>query len=222
MHSHPCSFRLARVLDRGWGELAFEYRWHSTSGVTDADGIGCPDLAHCSLYEVTSYAGNVGAYAEGYYFPPNPPFVGWKFRDPTDGRTAPVALGCFPASQGWAWDRHKLGGSLRIPRTANEHCFEILARQEYRFQCAICGTDAVVPGSHSGPHDIVRVFAPLEATATLLTGDTTPRLHGDTRTRSLWRYTLRKHHSSAYLDIDVEGYADDSAHIGFGPPDLRG
>src|SRR5438067_1188126 len=143
-HSHPCGFRLVRTLDKGWGEMAFEYRWDSTSGIK-ANDSGNPDLAHCSLYEVTTYADNPGCYRDGSLFPPDPPFVDWRFRDPTDGRTAPVALGRFPATQGWAWDRHKLGGRLLLP-DSDETSFSIVAVQEYRFHCGICGLNGLLSG----------------------------------------------------------------------------
>ena len=227
---HPCDFRLARVLDRGWGEMAFEYYWDSTSGLKDSDGQGNPDLADCVLYEYTTYSHNAGAggagqsdteamnasenskqlrggeeyhagrYADCCYYPPDPPFLGWEFRDPTDGRTAPVALGCFAATQGWAWDRHKTGGRLRLPEHQTDQVFTIAAVQEYRFHCSVCGLDARIPGSHSGPHVILRRFEqhkPLEL--------------------NVWRYSFQKHHHLAYMDVDAAGYVDDSAHIGFGP-----
>lgn len=99
-HLHPCNFHLHRYLDRGWGEIAFEYRWDSTSGEKEPASGQTPDLAHCHLYELTHYSGSGGRSVEGWFYPPDPPFVGWKFRDPTDGRNGPVGLECFPASQG--------------------------------------------------------------------------------------------------------------------------
>lgn len=195
-HAHPCGFRLHRRFDRGWGEMAFEYRWDSTSGLKAADGVGNPDLDHCSLYERTTYAGNAGAYADGWYLPPEPPFVGWRFRDPTDGRTGPVGLECFPASQGWAWDRHKVGGRLVVP-TDPALLNHIFARQEYRFVCDLCGLDAPVPGPDAGPHPVLRAFG---------------HHHG-----GVWRYAFVKHGATAWMDVDARGYVDDSAHIGFGP-----
>lgn len=114
-HPHPCRFRAYRHQDRGWGELAFEYRWDSTRGGKSEDGLGNPDLAHCHIYEVAYYAGNNGRYLEEWYIPSNPPFAEWRFRHPTDGRTGPVGCEYFPATQGWAWDRHKLGGKFILP-----------------------------------------------------------------------------------------------------------
>ncbi len=146
--------------------MAFEYRWNSTSypsndtasrdnsNTTPADIL---DLEHCFLYELTTYADNKGTYRNGYFTPPNPPFAEWWFRDPTDGRTAPVALGYFAASPGWAWDRHKLHGKLVIPDvsvTPVEPSYAIKATQQYRFHCERCGTDAIVSGPASGPHAI--------------------------------------------------------------------
>ena len=199
-HPHPCNFRLHRRLDRGWGEMAFEYRWDSTSGLKAEDELSAPDLAHCSLYEMTRYAatntGNVGAWRDGYFYPPDPPFPDWKFRDPTDGRSGPVGLECFPASQGWAWDRHTRRGRLVIPPERGEYA--IRAVQSYRFQCAICGLDAPVPGPDAGPHELRRIFAPAEK-------------------RGVWRYTFGKHWYLAWMEIDAAGYVADSAAIGFGP-----
>lgn len=198
-HPHPCEFRLLRTLDKGWGEMAFEYGWNSDSGIKEPDG-STPDLAHCFLYEVTTYAGNTGRYQEGYLFPPDPPFMDWKFRDPTDGRNAPVALGRFSAVQGWAWDRHKLGGRLLIPETGPAE-YRIIAMQEYRFHCEVCGADSLL----FGPHPIERRFfqqsAPIESGIE----------------ETCWRYLFQKHNTCAFLDISRKGYVADSAGIGFGP-----
>lgn len=194
-HPHPCNFRLRRSFDRGWGEAAFEYQWDSTSGVKAAEDAQNPDLTLCYLYEWTTYAQNEGRWEGGYFYPSDPPFVGWRFRDPTDGRTAPVGLECFPASQGWAWDRHKLGGMLVLPDAPG--LFTVQAVQEYRFKCEVCGYDAIVPGPDSGPHTIIRSF--------------------EVAGGGLWRYALAKHGRRFWMDLDEQGYRDDSAHIGFGP-----
>lgn len=181
--------------------LAFEYRWDSTSGCKAEDGIGNPDLEHCYLYEMTSYEGSGGTFANGFYFPCNPPFEAWKFREPTDGRTGPVGYERFVATQGWAWDRHKLGGRLIVPDPPA--AFSITATQQYRFHCERCGVDLPVPGSHSGPHLVLRRFAPDETT-----------LFAEL---PVWRYELSKHGSVAWIDINRQGYVADSAAIGFGP-----
>ena len=196
-HAHPRNFRLHRRLDRGWGEMAFEYRWDSTSGRKAEDEIEVPDLEHCRLYEMTTYAANAGEWRDGYFHPPDPPFPDWQFRDPTDGRTGPVGLECFPASQGWAWDRHTRRGRFAIPPEPAE--YTIRATQCYRFQCAICGADDLVSGPDAGPHELQRIFAPVAGGS------------------SAWRYTFQKHGHSAWLEIDAEGYVADSAGIGFGP-----
>ena len=195
-HAHPCNFRLHRRLDRGWGEMAFEYRWDSTSGRGAEAGGDIPDLAHCRLYEMATYAANIGTWQDGYFLPPDPPFPDWKFRDPTDGRTGPVGLECFPASQGWAWDRHTRRGILILPPEPGE--FIIRALQSYRFQCAICGADDMVSGPDAGPHELQRIFAPVSDSGA-------------------WRYTFQKHGYSAWMEIDAAGYVADSAGIGFGP-----
>jgi hypothetical protein len=199
-HPHPCNFRLARRFDRGWGEIAFEYRWDSTSGYKDADGLANPDLAHCFLYELTRYEVREGTEREGFFFPPDPPFVRWKFRNPTDGRTEPVGLERFAATQGWAWDRHKLPGRLILP-AHSAAVYRILSRQEYRFHCELCGEDAVVPGSDAGPHAIVRTFD----------------LSGTAESGSIWRYEIVKHGICAWMEWAAEGYVADSASLGFGP-----
>jgi hypothetical protein len=184
-HPHPSDFHLSRWLDRGWGELACEYRWRADSGDVS-------ELDHCRIYELIRYEQPVDE--SGGFLAPNPPFIDWWFRNPTDGRTAPVGLECFPASQGWAWDRHKMLGRLQIPGECEE--FEIRGVQEYRFVCDLCGLDERIHGSHSGPHDIVRRFAPTDA---------------------FWRYSITKHNLTAWMDINTSGYVADSADIGFGP-----
>ena len=55
--ARPVLQHLVRTLDKGWGEMAFEYRWDSSSGRKAQDG-GNPDLSPCSLYEITTYADN--------------------------------------------------------------------------------------------------------------------------------------------------------------------
>ncbi len=199
-HPHPCNFRLHRKLDRGWGEMAFEYRWDSDSGSRAGDDLSVPDLEHCRLYEMTVYSSlaskNAGTWRDGYFHPLDPPFPGWQFRDPTDGRTGPVGLECFPASQGWAWDRHTRRGRLIIPQESG--VYEISAIQSYRFQCAICGADAVVTGPDAGPHELRRTFAP-------------------TSDPGVWRYTFGKHEYRAWMEVSAAGYVADSAGIGFGP-----
>lgn len=193
-HAHPCNFRCSRHYDRGWGEIAFEYRWDATPVPDGAAG----DLTHCYLYEFTTY-GHGDRCGGERYMPPDPPFLGWTFRNPTDGRFGPVGLERFAASQGWAWDRHKLGGRLLVlPATG---MYTIVARQEYRFQCELCGQDGRVPGPDAGPHLITRTFAPITA-------------EGE---NAVWRYRIRKHDREAWMDLDAAGYVDDSAHIGFGP-----
>jgi hypothetical protein len=181
----------------GWGEMSFAYCWDSTSGLSGEAGYSLPDLEHCVLFEVTAYSGNVGHYENGWYFPPNPPFSGWKFRDPTDGRTAPVGMECFPASNARAWDRHKRAGRLLVPADSSE-TFVIRAEQTYWFHCEICGVEEPL----CSPHLIERRFEPQ---TDILSGET------------VWRYSLRKHNAEAWLDINREGYVADSAGLGFGP-----
>ena len=194
IHPHPCRFRLHRQRDRGWGEMAFEYRWDSTSGSKADDGLGNFDLAHCALYEFTTYAGNRGTWREGFFLPPDPPFPGWRFRDPTDGRSGPVGAECFLASQGWAWDRHKLGGKFAFPN--EPAAFTIQAVQTYRFHCAVCGADEIL----LGPHTLTRTFAPQRQENT-----------------TVWRYAFEKHGLIGWMDWSAAGYVADSAGIGFGP-----
>jgi hypothetical protein len=71
-HPHPRNFRLARHFDRGWGEIAFKYRWDSDSGLKSDAGCDELDLGHCFLYEVTTYAGNAGSYREGWVLSTRP------------------------------------------------------------------------------------------------------------------------------------------------------
>lgn len=182
-HPHPCRFVLSRWIDRGWGELACEYRWESTLGEIE-------ELAHCRIFETIRYT-EEGRETHGWYAAPDPPFVDWWFRDPTDGRLEVVGLEYFPATQGAAWDRHKLLGPLRVPDV--EEFFAIRGRQEFRFTCSICGADERL----MGPHEIVRTFEP--------------------RGGGVWRYAIQKHGLNAWMDLDASGYVDDSAHIGFGP-----
>ena len=222
-HPHPCNFRLHRKFDRGWGELAFEYRWDSTSGVKTEDGIGNPDIAHCLLFELTSYAGNVGTW-EGGSYAPNHPFLDWRFRDPTDGRNAEVGMESFPADQGWAWDRHKLGGRLLTdePRAVPH---PIIAIQTYYFHCELCGVTSVAPGNHSGPHPILRVYGPCTSPAQLIPATKSQSqspglspLHSRLSAHA-WRYLCQKHGYSAWMDIDSGGFLQDSAGLDFGPWD---
>jgi hypothetical protein len=203
-HAHPCNFRLGRHQDRGWGELAVEYRWDSTSGLKAEDSMGNPDLSHCFLYELTHYEINNGTLTEGCFLPCCPPFENWRFRHPTDGRTGPVGYECFAATQGWAWDRHKLGGRLLLPDTPS--VTTITATQEYRFTCKRCGLDQRVPGPDAGPHHLLRKFAPREE-----------RERSSVITSPVWRYSLSKHSLTAWMEIDTNGYVADSAGIGFGP-----
>lgn len=195
---HPCNFRLHRTLDRGWGEIAFEYRWDSTSGEADAGSAAKPDLAHCHLYEWARYSGAGGHTADGWFHPADPPFPGWMFRDPMDGRTAPVGLECFPASQGWAWDRHKIGGRLVIPPPGPRE-YLITATQTYRFFCDRCGVDEVLPGSHSGPHSIRRAFRRKEDAG------------------EVWRYSITKHDQCAWMELGPGGFIADSLGLEYGP-----
>lgn len=233
IHAHPCGFHLVGRLDRGWGESAFEYRWNSTDSPRETDRPGLPELAHCMLYELTRYDDNDGRYNDEWLFPPDPPFVGWRFRNPTDGRTGPVGMERFSAAQGWAWDRHKLGGRLVVPA---EHCgpFEIRAVQEYRFHCGICGLDDLVPGPDGGPHTLVRAFAPatpIIAGPAVLSNSggeeflaaahsTDPQFPnpGDSAAApGIWRYSFTKHGHVSWMDLSPDGYAGDSLHLGFGP-----
>ncbi len=209
--------------------MAFEYRWNSTSALSHNSSDDALDLNHCFLYELTTYAGNVGTYQGGYFVAPNPPFAEWWFRDPTDGRTAPVALGCFDASAGWAWDRHKMGGKFVMPDQSPDGPalspkppYTIVATQQYRFYCERCGMDALVPGSHCGPHAITRTFAPLSNNLNSNNlNDVPATFQKDFLLRSyytLWRYTLQKHGHQAFLDLNALGsYVDDSTHLGYGP-----
>jgi len=198
MHAHPCNYRRQRHFDRGWGEIAFEYRWDATGGEGGAtDDVTA--LAHCHIYEVTHYSGNVGRWSDGRYHPPDPPFAGWRLRDPTDGRTGPVGLECFPASQGWAWDRHKLAGALVIPPSGPGE-YRIVATQSYRYFCDQCGIDEPLPGPAAGPHLIVRSFGPKAGAG-----------------GEVWRYSLTKHERVAWMDLGARGFVADSAGLQYGP-----
>ena len=197
---HPCRFRLSRSIDRGWGELAFEYVWDSTSGEREPEGT-LPDLAACFLYEFTTYGGNAGKRDGDRLIPPCPPFDGWTFRDPTDGRIGQVGMERFAASQGWAWDRHKLGGTLLVGLDSAR--YEIVAMQEYRFHCERCGIEAVVSGPDSGPHPIVRTVSSVSL--------------DKAAPNPIWRYGITKQGVTAWLDWNASGYVGDSAGIGFGP-----
>ncbi len=220
-HPHPCNFRLHRSFDRGWGEMAFEYRWDSTSGLKSEDGIGSPDLSRCFLYEMTTYSDNSGSWEEGCFIP-ELPFEGWRFRDPTDGRTGSVGMETFPADQGWAWDRHKLGGKfLTTERRATSHA--IIALQSYRYYCEICGLHEKVSGTHAGPHAIARIFAPCASSARLIPSfqraDSEVAAKPSQLSTLAWRYLCRKHNQSAWMEFDEGGFLQDSAGLDFGPWD---
>jgi hypothetical protein len=207
-HPHPCNFRRNRHVDRGWGEIAFEYAWDSSSGCKEETTRENSDLGHCYLYERTDYAVEEGTESEGFFIPLDPPFVQWRFRNPTDGRTGPVGLECFAATQGWAWDRHKLPGKLAVPPQATS-AYTILAVQQYRFHCELCGADEVVHGPDAGPHTILRTFAPkppdIQNVSSALRGG------------CIWRYAITKHGVCAWMDWDPQGYVADSIGLRFGP-----
>ncbi len=191
---HPCNFRPVQWRDNGWGDMAFCYSWDATVG-------DCAGLERCVLFEVTRYAGSGGRDLDGWYYPPDPPFVGWRFRNPTDGRTAPVGMECFSASIGRAWDRHKRVGRLVVPVDTATGFF-ISAHQEYWFRCELCGGEERL----CTPHPIERRFVPLGLKDGL-----------QDKGLAVWRYSLKKHGFEAYLDMTSNGYVGDSANIGFGP-----
>ncbi len=208
-HPHPCNFRILRYLDRGWGEIAFEYEWDSSStSVRDYGGL-VPGLDHCSVYEFTTYRPGLGDEGDetepGWFVAPDPPFAGWRFRDPTDGRFCHVGLESFSAAQGHGWDRHKLAGSLVLPKEPGR--WTVTAIQWYRFRCSLCGCDADLDGPHAGPHSIVR--------------SVTMQAAGREASRALCRYEIDKHGRTAWMEMDETGYIADSAHIGFGPAWLQ-
>lgn len=170
--------------------MAAEYRWSSTTGERGEDG-SLPQLAHCFIFEMTEYAGT-GKTRDGYFLAAPTMLDSWRLRNPTDGRSGPVGLERFSAASGWAWDRHKIPGSICMP-PENIDC-EIVAVQKYRYHCEACG----VEDDLLGPIRIVRrVIGPDSA--------------------GVWRYTLSKHGRSVWLEFDAEGYVGDSAGIGFGP-----
>ena len=61
--------------------------------------------------------------------------------------------------------------------------------QVYRYRCTICGADAMVPGTHSGPHDITRIFRPID-----------PWQNCNYMDR-VWRYSCEKHGVTAWYDM---------------------
>jgi len=199
---HPVNFRLTRVLDRGWGEMACEYSWKSSHGGLGENGAGLPDLEQCSIHEITTYQDVISKSPNGWFTPPDPPFDGWRFRNPTDGRCLIVGLESFSASQGRAWDRHKLAGPLKLPRCPG--IWTIEAWQEYRFHCRRCGCEEVIDGPDSGPHIILRTFRDVPDSL-------------DCGCRPAFRYQIAKHGVCAWMDLDESGYIGDSARIGFGP-----
>lgn len=202
-HPHPCRFRMHGYRDRGWGELAFEYRWEPTQKNQADEKPGIEELTYCYIYEVTEYGENEGRFIKGWFYPPAPPFIAWQFRHPTDGRTAPVGMEYFPATQGWAWDRHKLGGKLAIP-PKELRTYTIRAVQQYWFYCELCNQDFPL----SKPQEILRSFATICSDVSLNPTDSPDMI---------WRYSLTKHDVTAWMEINRNGYVADSANIGFGP-----
>ena len=188
-HAHPCDFHLHRWIDRGWGEIACEYRWHSTA--TCAPGSSYPELEHCLLFEYTTYHAELGRQTDLWLQFDTAPFTNWKFRNPTDGRNLIVGKECFPATQGWAWDRHKIGGKFEIPTQHN--VYEIVAKQSYLSYCQLCEAEQPLLENI----EIRRTFAPLED--------------------GIWRYTIEKQKKIAWMDVSVKGYVTDSAGIGISP-----
>ncbi len=201
-HPHPCHFRPDRWRDRGWGEAAFHYVWSSTSGA-NAESSELPDLAHCSLYEIAAYDHNEGRYENGLYFPPSPPFAGWQFRNPTDGRLQIVGGEWMSATLGEAWDRHKIGGPLALP--SEPRPYEFTAWQQFWFHCKWCKAEFPL----SEPHPILRRMEPLPRDSEQKKG---PDHRGER-----WRYSLTKHQNTAWMEWDAEGYSDCSLHVGFPP-----
>ena len=197
-HAHPSSFRLERTLDPGWGEFACVYVWENG----DPAEATPPDSERCFLYEVTLYSCDGAEHESGYLLPPDPPFVGWRLRNPTDGRTGPVGLERFAASVGRAWDPHKLPGPIAPPHSPG--CWSIRAIQEYRLHCEICGFEGRVTGPDAGPHEIVRTLRSTSGS-------------GGGGSGLLWRYEITKHGRTAWMEFDGSGYLADSARIGFGP-----
>ena len=200
-HAHPTDFRLERTLDTGWGELACVYVWEN-GGEAAADS---PDSDRCFLYEVTAYSCDTASSDSPWLAPPDPPFVGWRLRNPTDGRSGPVGLERFSASLGRAWDRHKLPGALAPPTSPG--CWAIRATQEYRMHCEICGYEGAVHGTGTGPHEIVRTLRSVGGYIEL-----------DGASCLQWRYEITKHDRTAWIEFDGNGYLADSKRIGFGPP----
>ena len=111
-----------------------------------------------------------------------------------------MGLERFAATQGWAWDRHKLGGKLVLPPAGSE-TYTILAVQSYWFYCEECGCEEVVSGSQGGPHSLLRTFS----------------WQGGSWEGKCWRYRFEKHGINAWMDINRDGYVADSAGIGFSP-----
>lgn len=70
-----------------------------------------------------------------------------------------------------------------------------------RFHCHLCDCHGELEGPPAGPHSIVRTVR----AATRPTG------------ALLWRYEIRKHEQSAWMEMDHTGYVADSAGTGFGP-----
>ncbi|HLJ56433.1 MAG TPA: hypothetical protein VKT77_15450 [Chthonomonadaceae bacterium] len=229
-HRHPCSFRLVRTLDRGWGELACEYAWEmaaaqpcaasrATLGASNVEPARCAisgpfiNAAHrvqhgqgwhdssapafCFLFEHTVYDCADSAMDGSWLLPPDPPFRGWRLRNPTDGRTGPVGLERFDAAIGHAWDRHKLAGPL-VGEGLRE-AVTIRATQQYRFHCEICGADSPIAGPAAGPHQIVRTLRPVAG--------------ADGRSR----FDIEKHGVTAWIEFAGGRYVADSVGIGFGP-----
>lgn len=188
-HAHPCNFRLSRWIDRGWGELACEYRWNSTRNPQACDSY--PELERCFLFEVTTYHSEEGTQEGEWLTFDAPPFAGWAFRNPTDGRRCIAGQERFSASAGSAWDRHKLAGRLRLPEREARYC--IRARQRYAFHCELCG--AIETLLEAPP--ILRTF--------------------ERREGGIWRYRLEKGEARVWMDVSAEGYANDSAGIGISP-----
>ncbi len=177
-HAHPCDFRLSRWIDRGWGEVACEYRWRSTLNPQACDSY--PEMERCFLFEVTTYYSEEGVQAQEWLRFDAPPFTGWAFRNPTDGRQCIVGQERFSASTGWAWDRHKLGGRLPIPE--REARYAIRAEQCYAFHCELCGATENLMEAPA----ILRTFEPLGG--------------------GVWRYRLEKGAANVWMDVSAEGY----------------
>jgi len=193
-HAHPINYRRTSATDIGGGQPRFTYQWDSDDGI-----LG--DLSNCSLYEKIVYSGdghnivetdpNTGRMIVSFQGS-NPPFdAGWKFPQPSELTFAQ------DASIGAATDTHYRPGNFNVPLFVGNPTWQITGRQQYRYQCSICGANELIPGP-SSTATIVRKFEPVDEYVLC-----------QERSRK-WKFSTTKDGFTAWLELTYQFFYSDS------------